>query len=249
MNSRLRPPARRLLGWGLPLATLGCVLGWAEPATVETAAPERVYTVQELDEQPVARFQARPEYPFELRRNHVEGRALVFFVVSEDGIVRDAQFAEATHPEFGDAAVAAVIQWRFRPGRIGGQPVSTVLRVPIVFSITSNEPLEELPPDTPVEGPVVNFRDAEVQPKVLITQKPDYPIELRAKNITGSVVLAFVVDRRGNVRQVRAIQSTDERFTDAAINALRRWRFAPGRVDADPVNVAMQIPMVFNLSD
>lgn len=90
----------------------------------------------QLDKIPVARYQARPVYPFELSRAGVTGEATVGIIVDSEGNVREAYTVKATRPEFGTAATEAVQKWKFQPGQKGGIPVNTRMQVPIVFSLS-----------------------------------------------------------------------------------------------------------------
>jgi protein TonB len=94
-----------------------------------------VFDPRSLDRAPVARFQARPEYPFEMKRTGSAGEVLVEFVVAADGSVRDARAVRSSQREFEDAAVRAVSKWTFRPGQKDGRNVPTRMQVPIVFSL------------------------------------------------------------------------------------------------------------------
>jgi protein TonB len=95
-----------------------------------------LFDLKNLDQVPVARFQTKPQYPFEMRRAGIEGQVVVGFIVDSKGMVREAYPVRSTHREFEAAAVAAVSKWRFRPGKKGGRAVNTKMRIPIVFSIT-----------------------------------------------------------------------------------------------------------------
>ncbi len=88
-----------------------------------------------LDQQPVARHQARPVYPADLRREGIEGSAVVDFIVDTDGNVRNATAIRSTNPEFGASAVSAVSRWIFTPGRKANRAVFTHLQVPIEFTL------------------------------------------------------------------------------------------------------------------
>ena len=94
-----------------------------------------IFDPRVLDRTPVARFQARPEYPFEMKRTGSAGEVLVEFVVAADGSVRDARAVRSSQREFEDAAVRAVSKWTFRPGQKDGRNVPTRMQVPIVFSL------------------------------------------------------------------------------------------------------------------
>ncbi len=106
-------------------------------ALSEATMPEALdaIDISKLDVRPVAVFQARPQYPAELRRKGIRGEAVVDFIVTVDGDVRNASVLRATHPEIGDAALAAVAQWKFKPGMLRGRVVNTHMQVPVVFTL------------------------------------------------------------------------------------------------------------------
>jgi protein TonB len=97
-----------------------------------------VFDISKLDQQPVAKFQARPQFPFEMRRAGISGEVLVDFIVDTNGEVRNAFAAHSSQREFEAAAVAAVSKWKFRPGRKNGHAVFTHMQVPIVFTLNED---------------------------------------------------------------------------------------------------------------
>jgi len=97
-----------------------------------------VIPIAQLDQRPVARFQTRPRYPYQLRKNGVAGEAVVDFVVDAEGNVAEPVAVRMTHEDFGAAAVDAVRRWQFKPGMKDGRPVATQLQVPIVFTLNEN---------------------------------------------------------------------------------------------------------------
>ncbi|MBL9201679.1 MAG: energy transducer TonB, partial [Opitutaceae bacterium] len=108
--------------------------------TLPTAARPVVgetFDLSRLDQTPVPRFQARPQYPAELRKRGVGGEAVVDFIVDVNGDVRGAYAIRATHGEFAKAAVECVEKWKFTPGRKGGRDVNTHMQVPIVFTLNA----------------------------------------------------------------------------------------------------------------
>lgn len=108
---------------------------------VPTASPtsgQPVYDIAQLDKPPQPTFQARPQYPISLRRLGVGGQAKISFLVDAKGIPQGVNVTDASHPEFGEAAVAAVQKWRFKAGEKGGNAVNTRVVVPIVFTLNTN---------------------------------------------------------------------------------------------------------------
>ncbi len=95
----------------------------------------KVFDVSMLDQTPVAKFQARPQYPFEMRRAGIAGEVVVDFIVDTNGDVQNAYAIRSSQREFEAAAVQAVSKWKFKPGRKGGRDVPTHMQVPIVFTL------------------------------------------------------------------------------------------------------------------
>jgi protein TonB len=95
----------------------------------------KVFDISMLDQTPVPKFQARPQYPFEMRRAGIAGEVVVDFIVDTNGDVQNAYALRSTQREFEAAAVQAVTKWKFRPGRKGGRDVPTHMQVPIVFTL------------------------------------------------------------------------------------------------------------------
>jgi periplasmic protein TonB len=95
----------------------------------------RVFDISMLDQTPVPRFQARPTYPFEMRRAGIAGDVTVDFIVDTNGDVQNAYAIRSSQREFEAAAVQAVSKWKFKPGRKGGRDVPTHMQVPIVFTL------------------------------------------------------------------------------------------------------------------
>lgn len=85
--------------------------------------PVRIPELQSLPITPKAIAQPMPAYPAALAGKAIEGRARVRFYVDEEGRVRLPQVVEATRPEFAQAALAAVAQWRYEPPRLGSRRI------------------------------------------------------------------------------------------------------------------------------
>jgi protein TonB len=109
------------------------------PETRNGLAGIEVFDISKLDQVPSARFQARPQYPFEMRRAGISGEVLVDFIVDTNGDVRNAFAVHSSQREFESAAVQAVSKWKFRAGRKNGHAVYTHMQVPIVFTLDQDQ--------------------------------------------------------------------------------------------------------------
>lgn len=94
-----------------------------------------IFNIADLDRPPEPVVQAAPVFPFNLKREAIEGRVRVEFIVDTEGRVHNAFVVETSHPGFDEAAVTGVSRWRFRPGYKNGRKVNTRMQVPILFRI------------------------------------------------------------------------------------------------------------------
>ncbi len=86
---------------------------------------------------------------------------------------------------------------------------------------------------------------AEVMEK-LVTHRvdPEYPPAARPAKLQGVIVLDVVVGRDGSVMEVRALNGP-EVLAQAAMEALRWWRFEPYKVDGKAIVVETKLAMEF----
>ena len=109
------------------------------PETRNGLSGIEVFDISKLDQMPEPRLQARPQYPFEMRRAGIAGEVLVDFIVDTNGDVRNAFAVHSSQREFEASAVQAVSKWKFRAGRKNGHAVFTHMQVPIVFSLDQEQ--------------------------------------------------------------------------------------------------------------
>ena len=62
---------------------------------------------------------ARPVYPEEAKRSHIQGIVRVAYLITKTGEPRDLKVLSGD-PALVPAALAAVAQWRFAPCRVDG---------------------------------------------------------------------------------------------------------------------------------
>jgi protein TonB len=76
--------------------------------------------------------------------------------------------------------------------------------------------------------------------------EPQYPLEAKAKRIQGSVVLDVQVQGEGAVGNIDVIQG-DPLLSEAAVQAVRQWKYQPYFVDGRPVESQTRITIKFTL--
>ncbi len=94
-----------------------------------------------------------------------------------------------------------------------------------------------------------DIKNLDQAPSPRFQSKPVYPFEMRRAGIEGNVLVAFIVDSRGTVREAYPISSSHREFESAAVQAVSKWRFRPGKKGGRAVNTRMQVPIVFSITD
>jgi protein TonB len=77
--------------------------------------------------------------------------------------------------------------------------------------------------------------------------QPDYPVRARDAKLAGTVRAVIVVDAEGRVRDAEVVEGLGMGLDEAAIEAVRKWRFSPGCKDGRAVNVRMFIGVDFRI--
>lgn len=96
---------------------------------------------------------------------------------------------------------------------------------------------------TPAQSVAAGVRAPTVASRV----EPEYPAELRAAGIHGSVVIAGTVPKEGGtLRNARVIRSDDARLEPLALDAVSRWIWRPGLQDGQPVDVEFSTTVTFS---
>ena len=100
------------------------------------------------------------------------------------------------------------------------------------------------PPAPPAAPGIVKASD--LGARMISAVAPSYPMESRRKHEQGTVVLGLVLDLTGRVSSIAVVRSSGfERLDDAALRAVRKWRWAPITRDGQPVLVKGEVEIPF----
>jgi protein TonB len=107
------------------------------------------------------------------------------------------------------------------------------------FEVTAEDVMREMK--------IFQLSEVDKEPQILYQAQPNYPPRLYRDRIGGTVVILFVVDENGNVTMARVRQSSRTgELDEAAMAAVRKFKFSPGIKDGRPVPVWFEVPIVFN---
>ena len=83
-------------------------------------------------------------------------------------------------------------------------------------------------------------------PKIVFEFKPAYPPAARQQAVQGLVLMEITVNEKGEVWGARVVRG-EPLLQDAALKAVRRWRFSPALLDGIPVPVLCFVELEFAL--
>lgn len=94
-----------------------------------------------------------------------------------------------------------------------------------------------------VDG-LFSLADLDQKPRVAYQPSPVVDAQMR-KKAPGTVYVLFIVDQRGRVENPIVQDSTDPIFDKSALNAVKQWKFEPGKRKGEPVRFRMRVPITF----
>lgn len=122
----------------LALLTTIATLGAASFApTAQRDRQETVYLPGDGVTLPVVVHEVRPHYTADALQARIEGKVVLECVVGTEGKPGRIRVVESLDAQYGldDAAVAALEQWRFRPGTKDGRAVAVQIHVQMAFTL------------------------------------------------------------------------------------------------------------------
>jgi TonB family protein len=84
---------------------------------------------------PHATYSPDPKYPKKESKARHRGTVILDLVVDADGLPRDIKVSRPLSPEFDEAALDAVKNWKFSPASKDGRPIATQIKVEVSFRL------------------------------------------------------------------------------------------------------------------
>ncbi len=78
-------------------------------------------------------------------------------------------------------------------------------------------------------------------------KQPIYPEDARHNHITGTVVFAATISKKGKIKNLRLVKPVYPSLNEAAFDAVSLWTYKPYKLNDKPVEVETQITVNFNL--
>ncbi|MFB0518571.1 MAG: TonB family protein [Acidobacteriota bacterium] len=97
------------------------------------------------------------------------------------------------------------------------------------------------------EGDLVPLDEEVIKPEIIESTSPRYPLQARRRGIQGVVRINALISETGDVLRATVVNPSPdmESLEEAALEAVKQWKFAPAIKDGQRVKVWMVIPVRF----
>jgi TonB family protein len=84
-------------------------------------------------------------------------------------------------------------------------------------------------------------------PVIISKVEPIYSEEARKARVSGIVIVECLIDKSGNVTDVNVLKPLPFGLDQAAVDAVKQWKFKPAVMNGEPVNVVFNLTVNFKL--
>ena len=207
---------------------------------------------------PRAMVEVKAAYPDEALRHSPGATVWVKVTIGPGGEVAEAKAARwrltieesiedpnywANKPEraFIDAAEAAALKWKFAP-----PDANTRTAVELMFTFRNIRGTATAGAPDAARGVASAVRvGGNIRPPVkIVDARPVYPEDARAAGVEGVVTIDIRIGVDGSVVDATVLRSIPQ-LDDAAVTAVRRWRYTPTLLNGQPIEILMTVTINF----
>jgi protein TonB len=127
------------------------------------------------------------------------------------------------------------------PGSRGGEIGRSI------SSLLEDDPPRIKTPRPPTPGPAPIRVGTLEASKLVYKVNPVYPPLAVKAHVSGNVILEAVVDEEGNVSAIKVL-SGHTFLVDAAVQAVKQWKYSPTVLNGEPVPVIATVTVIFRLN-
>jgi TonB family protein len=180
--------------------------------------------------------ETKPGYTPEAIQAGVAGAVEMTAVIDSNGTPTQIRVTRGLEPGLDRNAVAALAEWRFKPGMKDGRPVNVLVTVQMTFTLRDPRIYDKESKD--VTAPVM-----------LLEVKPSYTPDAIRDRIAGSVEVEGIVGVDGKLTGARVVRGLDAGLDRKAVEAAAQWTFKPATLEGRAVPYRVQLHFIFTLRD
>ncbi len=85
------------------------------------------------------------------------------------------------------------------------------------------------------------------KPKIISRIQPEYPEIARRARIEGIVILEAIIEKDGSVSDIKIIRKVSPLLDQAAVRAVKQWKFEPAKINGKPVRAYFILTVIFKI--
>jgi len=126
--------------------------------------------------------------------------------------------------------------------------ITFIITLVVVFSFSSLLSADDGQKQKRTSPGIDETVDVDEFPSPIKQTYPKYPPEAKAQGVTGMVHVKVLIGTDGVPKDARVIKSQAAILDTAAMECALQWRFKPGTLKGEPVEVWVVIPFKFALT-
>ena len=219
------------------------------------------------------------KYPETCRKEGIQGRVVIKFVVNTDGSIVDMEEARSPHADLTAEAMRIIkMMPKWTPATVGGKTVRSRFLLPVMFrldggkKINNNEKASQsINVSANTNGEATQKATAAIADENKVYDKVDknaeypgglnalmkflmtnlkYPETCRKEGIQGRVVIKFVVNTDGSIVDMEEARSPHADLTAEAMRIIKMMpKWTPATVGGKTVRSRFNLPVFFRFPD
>lgn len=172
------------------------------------------------------------KYPEECRKQGIQGRVVISFVVNKDGSIVDLETVRSPHPALAEEGLRVVKSMpKWEPAKENGKVVRSRFNIPIMFWLDGGKKTQYTSPQKPQSSQSLTDEQKAVhdwfgaQPELMthLNKNIRYPKECQEQGFEGRVLVSIAVEKDGSVSVERSEYKPVSSKKDApvAVNAYK----------------------------
>lgn len=107
--------------------------------------------------------------------------------------------------------------------------------------------IPDAPPAPPAPERTYTVGGDVTRPVKIHAPLPSYPERARRPRIQGTVIVQAIIDKNGDVTEIKLLKGLPMGLNEAAIDAIKQWKFKPATLGGKPVDVYYNLTVTFKL--
>ncbi len=172
------------------------------------------------------------KYPETCRKEGIQGRVVIKFVVNTDGSIVDMEEARSPHADLTAEAMRVIKSMpKWTPATVGGKTVRSRFNLPVMFRLDGGKKTQYTSPQKPLSPQSLTDEQKAVhdwfgaQPELMthLNKNIRYPKECQEQGFEGRVLVSIAVEKDGSVSvdgsEYKPVSSKND--TPVAVNAYK----------------------------